>query len=89
MDNFEKFINEAKKIANMAVDKTEELARAGMAKLDIKQMEYDVKKLYEKIGKAYYESIKNNEDNSADISSMVAKIDELYEKIGDISEENE
>ena len=35
MDNFDKILNEAKKIANLAVDKTEELARAGKAKFRI------------------------------------------------------
>lgn len=88
MDSFDKILNEAKKIANLAVDKTEELARAGKAKLDIKQTEYEIKRLYEKIGMACYKAVKNEEDNSADIKELIEKIDELNDKIKEISEDN-
>lgn len=84
MNNFEKILDEAKKIANIAVDKTEELARTGKIKLDIKQAEYEIKKIYEKIGKACYDGVKADIDNSEEISDLIKKVDEISEKIEEL-----
>ena len=89
MDGFDKFLNKAKDIANLAVDKTEELIDTGKSKLDIKQAEYDMKKLYQKIGKTVYDEIKNGGAASEKVMELADEVSRLQSKIDKIEKNNQ
>ncbi len=87
MNEFERFLNKAKDVTELALSKTEEMVDKGRAKLDIKKAEHDIKKIYEKIGKTVYEEALAGADVSEEVSSYVSEIDTLKERIADIESE--
>ncbi len=88
MNEFERFLGKAKDTFEFALSKTEEVIDKGKAKFSVKQAEYEIKKLYEKIGKKVYEELKDGTSVSEEITGLVSEINVLKEKISKIESEN-
>lgn len=72
----EDILSKAKKAADVAGKKTEDLVEISKLKLSAVQVNSDIKVLYEKLGTAVYSMQKANYENPELIQSVVEEIDE-------------
>ena len=78
-------VEKAEEMSRIAMAKTEEMTRISKIKFEIHQLQRDMNKAYEKLGKLAYLQIK--EDNMAtfsgnnDFFQIVSKVESLAEKI--------
>ena len=86
-------VEKAEEMSRIAMAKTEEMTRISKIKFDIHQLNRDMNKAYEKLGKLAYSQIK--EDNMASFSGnndffqIVSKVESLAEQIQKKKEEIE
>ena len=88
------FFDKAKKMANLAADKTVDVEKMGKNKGKIVSLRSDINNAEKKIGRYFYEKYRDDEDVDADIvdyikeiSAKEAEIEELDEKKKKIKEE--
>ena len=88
------FFDKAKKMANLAADKTVDVVEMGKNKGKIVSLRSDINNAEKKIGRYFYEKYRDDEDVDADIvdyikeiSAKEAEIEELDEMIQKIKEE--
>lgn len=90
MGRFDEFLDEflfmAKSAADAAGKKTGEVVEASKLKYQVKQTEWDLEKVYAKLGAIVYESKRSDEDFSESISLALGEIDELKLKLGNIED---
>ncbi len=87
MDFFEDAVNKAKDIFDVACKKTEEAVNVGKQNLNIATLENKMSKDFEKLGKIYYELIKETEALEGETAALREAIKEKQEKIAQIKEE--
>ena len=86
-------VEKAEEMSRIAMAKTEEMTRISKIKFEIHQLQRDMNKAYEKLGKLAYSQIK--EDNMASFSGnndffqIVSKVESLAEQIQKKKEEIE
>ncbi len=80
-------VEKAEEVSKIAVAKTEELTKISRIKIDVHQLQRDLSKLFESLGKMVYRSTK--EENVANFTghkeyyATIEKIDNLKEQIAD------
>ncbi len=89
MDFFENAVNKAKDVFDVACKKTGEVVNTGKQKLDIATLENKVSKDFEKLGRVYFEQIKDLEDLDEKTVKLKTAILEKLAEINKIKEEME
>lgn len=84
---FEDVFGKAKKAANVAGKKTEELVEISKLKFSAMQINTDIKALYEKLGNAVYSMKKANYENPELVDGLVEEIDDKRKELKDIHDE--
>lgn len=87
MEFFENAVNKAKDVFDVACKKTGEVVTTGKQKLDIATIENKMSKDFEKLGRIYFEQIKDTDDLEADVLKVKNAIIEKQESIDKIKEE--
>ncbi len=87
MEFFENAVNKAKDVFDVVVTKTEEAVTTGKQKLDIATLENKLAKDFERLGRAYFETIKDNDDIDVNFANIKASIVEKQTQISKIKEE--
>ena len=87
MGLFENFVSNAKQAANAVGKKTGELADTSKLKLQAVDINTDIKKSYEALGKAFYQSKKQGADNAAEMDELVAFISQKYDELDTVNEQ--
>ncbi len=87
MEFFENAVNKAKDVFDVVVTKTGEAVTTGKQKLDIATLENKLAKDFERLGRAYYEIIKDNDDIDVKFANIKASIVEKQTEISKIKEE--
>ena len=76
-----------KSAANVTVKKTRSAANIAKYAVQIKSLNRDLKRMYEKLGVALYKQVKLDEDNDEMIASRITDIYEIQCEIDRLSEE--
>lgn len=84
---FEDVFGKAKKAANVAGKKTEELVEISKLKFSAMQINTDIKALYEKLGNAVYSMKKANYENPDLVDGLVEEIDDKRKELKNIHAE--
>ena len=87
MEFFENAVNRAKDVFEVVVSKTGEAVTTGRQKLDIATLENRLSKDFERLGRAYYETIKDSEDVAVEFANIKTSIVEKQTEIAKIKEE--
>lgn len=87
MEFFENAVNKAKDVFDVVVTKTEEAVTTGKQKLDIATLENKLAKDFERLGRAYFETIKDSEDIDVKFANVKEAIIEKQTLISKIKEE--
>jgi len=88
------FFDKAKKMANMAADKTGDVVEMGKHKAKVVSLRSDINNAEKKIGRYFFEKYRDDEDVDADVAEYIteivqkeAEIEELEEMIQKIKDE--
>ena len=88
------FFEKAKKMANLAADKTGDVVEMGKNKGKIVSLRSDINNAEKKIGRYFFEKYRDDEDVDADVAEYIteivqkeAEIEELEEMIQKIKDE--
>ncbi|MFQ6606693.1 MAG: hypothetical protein ACE5DP_03445 [Fidelibacterota bacterium] len=80
-------VEKAEEVSKIAVAKTEELTKISRIKVDVHQLQRDLNKLFESLGKMVYRSTKNenvaNFTGNKEYYATLEKIDSLKEQIAE------
>ncbi len=87
MEFFENAVNKAKDVFDVVVTKTEEAVTTGKQKLDIATLENKLAKDFERLGRAYFETIKDTDDIDTKFANIKDSIVEKQTQISKIKEE--
>ena len=83
MDILNNAVSKAKEAWDVVSKKTGEAVSVGKQKFDISSLEVKLKKEYEKLGKLYFEMIKDSEPNNEKVAEIVSAIKEKKDEIKD------
>lgn len=87
MEFFENAVNKAKDVFDVVATKTGEVVTTGKQKLDIATLENKLAKDFERLGRAYFETIKDNDDIDDKFANIKESIVEKQTQISKIKEE--
>ncbi len=87
MDFFENAVSKAKDVFDVACKKTGEAVNLGKQKLDIAALENKIAKDYERLGRIYFEQIKETDDLNEAVAKIKNAILEKQANIEKIKEE--
>lgn len=87
MEFFENAVNKAKDVFDVVATKTGEVVTTGKQKLDIATLENKLAKDFERLGRAYFETIKDNDDIDDKFANIKESIVEKQTQIFKIKEE--
>lgn len=87
MDFFDNVVNKTKEVFDVAYKKTNEVVSTQKQKFDISSTESKLNKEYLKLGKIYYNQLKNTEINDSELQNIVNSIDEKIDRINIIKKE--
>ena len=87
MDFFDNAVNKAKEAIDIACKKTNEVVNTQKQKFDAASEENKRAKDFEMLGKLYFEKVKDDEIDNAEIKALVEAIKEKNEKIKELREE--
>ncbi|MBR7133261.1 MAG: hypothetical protein IKD04_06975 [Clostridia bacterium] len=87
MEFLDNAVTKAKEAFDIACKKTNEVVSTQKQKFDIAAIENKRDKDYERLGKLYFELVKNSEIENAEIEAIVTEIKEKNEKIKALKEE--
>ena len=87
MEFFENAVNKAKDVFGVVATKTGEVVTTGKQKLDIATLENKLAKDFERLGRAYFETIKDNDDIDDKFANIKESIVEKQTQISKIKEE--
>lgn len=79
MSTFDRFMNKAKDVADIAAHKTNEVVEISKLKIQALKLNNNIAKAYEELGSAYYNHVKFN-GNSEMLHNCVAEIDRLLKE---------
>ena len=71
---FDDLSKKAAKLTESAIDKTKEFAGTAELKLKKKNLESDLEEVYAKLGKYYYESLKDQTSPNEEVAKMRVEI---------------
>lgn len=81
MDMFDRFLDKAKDVCDIATKKTGEIYEVSKIKLECISINNEVKKLFEKLGSCVYSMVKANYENQDVIDSIIEEIDECKKRL--------
>lgn len=84
MDFFDNALSKAKEAIDVACKKTEEVVSVQKQKFDIATLESKRNKDFEKLGRLYFESLKDEEPQNEQMKALVLEIKEKNAKIKEI-----
>ncbi len=87
MSNFDSFIDKAREVADVAVQKTGEIVEISKVRLQAIKINHNIQRAYERLGSIYYDSVKFGADSQELLDGCVREIDELLielEKLNDM-----
>ncbi len=87
MSRFDDFLAKAKDGFDVAAKKTGEVITVQKLKLSISSIKGEIDKKYESIGRMYADTVKNNNDYTDAINSLIEEIDEKQEEIKALEKE--
>lgn len=87
MDFLDNAVNKAKEAIDIACKKTEEVVTVQKQRFDVATVENKLNKDFEKLGKLYFNTLKDTEPENMEIKALVAEIKEKYAKIKDLRDE--
>lgn len=87
MEFFENAVNKAKDVFDVVAAKTGEVVTTGKQKLDIATLENKLAKDFERLGRAYFETIKDNDEIDDKFANIKVSIVEKQTQISKIKEE--
>ncbi len=87
MSSWNEFCSDARRFANKAVKKTEELAHSASLRLKLEGIKNKLSAQYEKLGRLTYKQLKSGESQAEKISEVISDIDELYENKKEIQKQ--
>lgn len=79
MATFDDVVDKAKDLAETAGKKAERVVEVSKLKLQVSQINADIRRAYEKLGSAVYNMKKANYEDEELIASVVEEIDDLVE----------
>ena len=79
MSTFDRFMNKAKDVADLAAHKTNEVVEISKLKIQALKLNNSIAKAYEELGSAYYNHVKFN-GSSEMLHNCVAEIDRLIKE---------
>ena len=79
MSSWNEFCADARRFANKAAKKTEELAHTASLRLKLEGVKNKLSAHFEKLGRLTYKQLKSGESQAEKISKVIETIDELYE----------
>ncbi len=88
MSNFDSFIDKAREVADVAVQKTGEIVEISKVRLQAIKLNHNIQRSYERLGSMYYDSIKFGADSQDLLDACVKEIDDLLielEKLNNIA----
>lgn len=86
---FDDLSKKAAKLTESAIDKTKEFAGTAELKLKKKNLESDLEEVYAKLGKYYYESLKDQTSPNEEVAQMRVEISDLKVNIAELEKEIE
>lgn len=87
MEFFDEAITKAKDVLDVACKKTGDIVTVGKQKFDIASVEGKMLKDYQKLGKIYFDKIKDTEIGDNYVKNLVEKIKEESAKIEELKKE--
>ena len=87
MDFFDNVMNKTKEAFDIACKKTEEVVTVQKQKFDVATIENKRNKDFEKLGKLYFESLKDTEPENPEMKAIVLDIREKNAKINEIKKD--
>ena len=87
MGLFENIVSNAKQAANVVGKKTGELVDTSKLKLQAVDLNSDIKRNYEALGRAVYESRKQGIDSTEEIDDIIILINEKYDELDEVNEQ--
>ena len=81
MDIFDSAVSKAKEAWDVVAKKTGEVVSAGKQKFDISSLEVKLNKDFERLGRLYFDKIKDSEPDDETVAEIVADIKEKKEQI--------
>ena len=84
---FDDIIEGTKTVADVAFKKAGKAIDFSKLKFNSADLNRKISNIYEKIGRATYESIKNNIDKTEEINQHIAAVDNLYIQLDAINEQ--
>ncbi|MFQ9439762.1 MAG: hypothetical protein ACLR13_00610 [Acutalibacteraceae bacterium] len=84
MGLFENIVSNAKQAANVVGKKTGELVDTSKLKLQAVDLNSDIKRNYEALGRAVYESRKQGIDSTEEIDDIIILINEKYDELDEV-----
>lgn len=87
MEFLDNAVSKAKEAFDIACKKTNEVVSTQKQRFDVASIENKRSKDFERLGKLYFELVKDTEIDNAEISAIVVEIKEKNEKIKALKEE--
>lgn len=86
---FDDLSKKAAKFTESAIDKTKEFAGTAELKLKKRNLETDLEEVYAKLGKYYYDSLKEQTSPNEEVSEMRVQISDLKVNIAELEKQIE
>ncbi len=83
---WEEIKESASSLADSAVQKTKEWSELAQLQFALKMKESDLRETYRKLGKAYYESLRESGEATGDFSALLETADQQNQKIREFRE---
>lgn len=87
MGLFENIVSNAKQAANVVGKKTGELVDTSKLKLQAVDLNNEIKRNYEALGRAVYEASKQGIDSTEEIDDIIIIINEKYDELDEVNEQ--
>ena len=87
MGLLENFVSNAKQAANVVGKKTGELVDTSKLKLQALDLNSDIKRNFESLGRAVYEAQKQGTDSTEQIDTIIAFINKKYDELEEVNEQ--
>ena len=89
MSSWNEFCSDARRFANKAAKKTEDLAHTASLRIKVEGIKNKLSANFEKLGRLTYKQLKSGESQAEKISEVLSEIDELIEKEKEIKKQLE
>ena len=89
MSSWNEFCSDARRFANKAAKKTEDLAHTASLRIKVEGIKNKLSANFEKLGRLTYKQLKSGESQAEKISEVLSEIDELIAKEKEIKKQLE